>query len=340
VEIARQVMNTPPPDIREYVPDAPLPVVDALQRGMAADPADRPKTATALIQQIERAYRAEVEDATDATAALPPAPPDLSDYRASRAARALAGPEPSSTSAGPQPVPPPKRDALPRSQRRRWQHPAPRKRRGLPPGVFGLLILIVVGIAVGTAISASKDDEKGGDSSTTATTPPTDNGGSSTETTPTTPPEDDPEDAPAAAVRAFYEDAAKDDYDAAWELAGPGVRLQLGGRAEFEETFTTLEKIEFTKLAIASQSDIAAVVNVETVATHTDRVDRCTGNVQLTNDGKNGWKLQRLNIASCDQDSPGASADDPIPEGKGPAGGKPVDPGNGPKPKKPKKDKD
>jgi hypothetical protein len=142
-----------------------------------------------------------------------------------------------------------------------------------------------------------------------------------------------PSEPPADTVREFYERAAADDFDAAWDLTGPGTRAQFGSFDRFVATVQTLESIEFPSLETTEQSDDSATVAFDSAATHTDRVDRCSGTVELTaNDGS--WRIDRLNVSSCDAQPRGAAPPSSTP-GKGPGGGRPVDPGG----KKPKKDK-
>jgi tetratricopeptide (TPR) repeat protein len=87
VEIAHSVATTPPPDVRSYVPELPAAAADALTRGMALDPAERPRTAARLAAELADALRRPppraVHRPEPATAPLRPAP------RASR--RPLAG---------------------------------------------------------------------------------------------------------------------------------------------------------------------------------------------------------------------------------------------------------
>jgi serine/threonine protein kinase len=82
VEIAHSVATTPPPDVRSHVPDLPAAAADALTRGMALDPADRPRTAVRLAAELADALRRPLRP-EPTTAPLGPAP------RASR--RPLAG---------------------------------------------------------------------------------------------------------------------------------------------------------------------------------------------------------------------------------------------------------
>src|SRR4051812_6888331 len=55
IEIARRKAAEPPPSLADAWPDAPPAAVAALQRAMGADPASRPRSATALVDELEHA---------------------------------------------------------------------------------------------------------------------------------------------------------------------------------------------------------------------------------------------------------------------------------------------
>jgi len=55
LEIARRKASEPPPPLSEAWPAAPPAAVAALQRGMGADPASRPRSAKALVDELEHA---------------------------------------------------------------------------------------------------------------------------------------------------------------------------------------------------------------------------------------------------------------------------------------------
>ncbi len=55
MEIAHRVATEPPPDLRDAWPAAPAGAAQALKRGMAPDPADRPGSAGELAESLERA---------------------------------------------------------------------------------------------------------------------------------------------------------------------------------------------------------------------------------------------------------------------------------------------
>ena len=242
------------PDLRELVPDAPQTAATALQRGMALRPADRPITATALVDELEAAYRPRREPA----AAPPPAPTPAPLAAAS-----------------------------------------PSRRRAAPLAALGLLL--VAGIVVAIVLAASTDDGEPSGGRAAApqtqaqTTQRTETGAEpSTQAAPAIPAASD--GSPAGAVRAFYERAAEDDFDGAWELAGPGLRAQFGNdRGTFEGTFRSLESVRFTRLSAADPSDTSATVALATTATHTDRTERCTGEAQSVRDGER-WLVDRVGV--------------------------------------------
>ncbi|MBA3302215.1 MAG: serine/threonine protein kinase [Thermoleophilaceae bacterium] len=61
IEIAHQVANGPPPDLRDDWPDAPRAAAEALKRGMANDPGERHPTAAALAQELDAAFEERAE---------------------------------------------------------------------------------------------------------------------------------------------------------------------------------------------------------------------------------------------------------------------------------------
>jgi len=68
-------------------------------------------------------------------------------------------------------------------------------------------------------------------------------------------------------------------------------------RSEFERQLGSLERIEFPELAVDSRSGSTATVRVRTVATHTDRVDRCAGTLQTSRSGGR-WVVEPAGL-SC-----------------------------------------
>jgi len=77
VEVAHEIVNGAPPDLREARPEAPRGAAALLARGMDRDPQRRPGSAGEFAAGLERAlaaWPAERSDATEATAALAASP--------------------------------------------------------------------------------------------------------------------------------------------------------------------------------------------------------------------------------------------------------------------------
>jgi serine/threonine protein kinase len=97
---------------------------------------------------------------------------------------------------------------------------------------------------------------------------------------------------PEAALQAFYTRAANDRFDDAWSLASPRLRQQLGGYDSFKGTFSTLESIEISKVKAKGKS---GKVSFESVATHTDHVDRCKGSADTVKSSES-WLLDHIEV--------------------------------------------
>jgi hypothetical protein len=96
-------------------------------------------------------------------------------------------------------------------------------------------------------------------------------------------------------VRNFYSEAADDRFDAAWKLAGPRARAQLGGFEAFKRQLGTLRSVDFEENRVASKQGKRASVAIQTRAVHSDRVDNCRGDVALVRRG-DGWLIDRLGV--------------------------------------------
>jgi hypothetical protein len=201
---------------------------------------------------------------------------------------------------------------------------AARSRRPL----LAVLAAVAAIAAVVAALALAGGDDGKGSAGTAAGAPrpaTTDTSAPTTTTeapAPAPAPEPDTATSPEATVEDFYARAAGDDFDGAWALAGDGLRSQLGGYDSFVATLGSLQSIEFPKLTSISRAGDTATVELQSVATHADRVDRCSGTAQLSADG-DGWLIERLDV-NCDP-QPG---DATPPSGKGPDGGRPI-PGEG-----------
>jgi hypothetical protein len=103
--------------------------------------------------------------------------------------------------------------------------------------------------------------------------------------------------APSRVTKAFYERAADDDYAGAWKLAGPGFRQQLNGYDAFRSQFSTLRSVRFDRLKTTSETGNRATVAISTQATHTNRVDHCTGDVSLQRSAASQpWLIERIGV--------------------------------------------
>jgi hypothetical protein len=103
-------------------------------------------------------------------------------------------------------------------------------------------------------------------------------------------------DSPEGAVQAFYGRAAAHRYDAAWALAAPSLRSQLGGFAAFRSQFSSVRSIRFGRAETVRRGADAATVAIATTATHTNRVDRCTGTADTAPAPGGGWVVTHLDV--------------------------------------------
>ena len=266
VEVAAMVMSEPPPDLRTHLPDAPEEAALVLARGMARDPRERPASAGELVRELCAAFETETETETEtepepvvpapAPAAAPPAP---TTHRAAR-------------------------------------------RRIVPVAALAVALVAVAAVLV-LALTGAEDDDDGGGapdarnptaarssgSGSTADPGPSSGGDAGTPD----PGSSSAADEPARTVEDFYTLAAADRFGAAWRLAGPGLRRQLGGYDGFVGTLRTLKRIEFPELRTQLRSGDRASVQFRSVATHTDHVDRCAGTVDL-NGGDGDWTIDEI----------------------------------------------
>ena len=292
VEIATRVATEPAPDLRETWPEAPAGAAQVLAAAMAADPAERPRSAGELVHRLSAGLEGGGAP-TEATrqpgpAAAPPAPGVAAD----RADGASAAGAPAPARSAPRPVP-----AAPALGRRRRTRPA-----WLAP----VAVVLLLGLVAATAILASGRGEQASDGAGAGQTPGSEDergaeaspgaaagGGAAPRRL-----------SPAQTVMSFYKRAAADDYAGAWALAGPRFRDQIGTFDGFRQEQSTLESIDFEQAAVASQAADSAQVAIRTVATHTDGVDRCQGTLSLARGGQSGWLIDRAAV-TCPQSTRG-----------------------------------
>ncbi|MEA2484159.1 MAG: eukaryotic-like serine/threonine-protein kinase [Thermoleophilaceae bacterium] len=157
VEIAHQIASKPSPDIREAWSDAPPAAAEAVQRAMARDPRQRPRSAGQLARSLDDAFKATQPAATR--------PLPRSEERPVVAAAVAPAPTP------PAPSPPPAPAVQPAPPRQR--PPAPlggRERRGLPRWIPVALIVAMLLVAAGAIAALSSG---GNDKGTAAVVPAT-----------------------------------------------------------------------------------------------------------------------------------------------------------------------
>jgi hypothetical protein len=100
---------------------------------------------------------------------------------------------------------------------------------------------------------------------------------------------------PVTAVESFYHRAAAHEYSAAWELADPAFRDQLGGYQSFAAGQSGDRSITFDSADVTSQSGNAATVYVRTTSVRDNGTQHCSGPVNLVR-GSSGWLLHQISI--------------------------------------------
>jgi len=336
LEVAHKVVNDPPPDLSELLPDTPAPLAEALRRALSRDPEDRPATAGELVAAIETALPEAAANAAVLPGVAPSAPPAQAPVAPPESAAAPppenGGDEETGTPA--RVLPPERRRTRPareaaaaRSDRqvgaldagiRHKKSPPPereprpgdgeRSRPVLIAAVLGAIALVAI-VAIVIAGGGEDEPAKGeGDRAERIAPGANDSKDQESDPAPQAPasPEEPGGGSPAAgtpdgAVNDFYQRAARGDYAGAWALATPSGREQLGGFESFSRSQSTLESISFLKLKAKEKGD-GATVDLRSEAVHSDRVDRCKGSVGLVRSG-GSWKLDSFNIAAC-QKSP------------------------------------
>jgi eukaryotic-like serine/threonine-protein kinase len=274
LEVAHRVVSEPPPDVREAWPDAPPALAQALQAGMASDPSHRPASASELVERLAGAV-----EAVRSTAAA------VEGTEAPPAERPTAAPSVST------------RPGAGRSNRGRWAT------------VAAMTLLVLAALAV-VLVAGGGEEPAPEAPAGSAEDAPTGGAGQAAEE-PSAPAEEPPapaEEAPAAApeeaVTSFYETSASGDPAGAWALATPSFRQQLGGFAAFKQQQSTLESIEFETVETMAEGEDTATVELSSVATHSDGVDRCEGTLNLVTGGEGGWLIDGADIACPESTRP------------------------------------
>jgi hypothetical protein len=308
--------------LRAALPDEG-PLADALERGMAREPDARPDTASALVEEVEAALRehalpaTEVLDAPGDGAAPAPAPQRTAEVEVEADAADAPGPadeeppgavaaEPEAVAAEPEavaaelegaadPEPDPRRPGArphpgPATARPRRSRPRRPSRERSSPVVLLAAAAALAAAAIAAVIIAGGVADPSDRAATggTATAGKGSRANAAAKASPAT---------PAGAVKAFYGLAAAHRYEDAWALAAPGVRSQLGGFQGFRSQFATVRSIVFSRAATVRKTAAAAVVAIATTATHTNRVDHCTGTAETAPGPSGGWVVTHLAVA-------------------------------------------
>jgi serine/threonine-protein kinase len=255
--VLAQATREPPPDLRERRPGTPAAAAEVLKRGMAVKPEERQRSASQLLEELNYACRAGADEAATAPAG----------------ARDRARP------------------SRPRPERR--DTPLPRSQRAPGRPKLRSRLLAIAALAAGVAavvllVGALTQEPR----STPAPAPRASRPQPATTATPAA------RDLSATAtVRAFYRRAAAGDYRAAWRLAGPGMRTAFGNSFErFRSDFSSLRRVEFERVAIKERDDASVTVDIRSVATHDDRVDRCSGTLRTVRDDAGHWVVEPAGI--------------------------------------------
>ncbi|MEA2375698.1 MAG: eukaryotic-like serine/threonine-protein kinase [Thermoleophilaceae bacterium] len=300
LEVARRVVTQPPAELIDAVPAAPPGAAAALRRGLAKDPAERPRTAGELVDRLARAF----------DGWSPPAAP--LPGTATTATVAM----PATEQRQPTPLPPP---APPRTTHRS---------RRLPVLAALLAALLVSGLVVALSSGDSGQKTEAGKNGSKRSAKPKAKPASAPSSKAAAPSSAATAGGatPTAAVTSFYQDAAGHNYDAAWALSTDNLHNQVGGRQAFESSQSTLQSIRFPVMKTVGQSGSSATVQLQSEARHTDHVDHVCGTVSLVRGGS-GWLLDQLHLDTCPGGGGATAAPGPSPgkTGKGPK------PGKGPK---------
>jgi hypothetical protein len=264
--ILAQATREPPADLREHRPDAPAGAARALIRGMAPIPEDRQQSASGLLTELAAGFAE--------AAATEPAPASA----------------PSPTRSAP-------------AVRSHTQ----RHRRAWTLVLAALAVAAVATVAVlasrrasppSTAAppvaNATPDRTPGVTPSPAASPAATPPAASATTTATPTPSRTL---SATATVRAFYRRAAAGEYARAWRLAGPRMRQAFGNDLQrFTRDLSSLQRIQFGRVAIVARDEAGATVAIRSIATHTDRVDRCTGTLRAVRRPGRGWLVEPASL--------------------------------------------
>ena len=328
MEVAHEARNGGPPDLVAAWAGATPAATEVLKRAMAPETQDRPGAASEFVDDLAEALGLPAARRLSPSGVPGSVPPRDDGPSAPRVAPAAGSarrrtpsvpvrhtslqtrrPEPPPRSEARRPEPPP-RDEPPRSSSSPQRAPAaglpsgrlaPRaagssKPRGRPAplALAALAVAVIVTLVAIATLSGSGSSKPSGAAATPSGDP---THATKAKTNPSAPAGSSqapsgPGTSPGAAVRSFYELAARGELNAAWHLAGPHMRAAFGNSVDrFRSDLGSLKSITFQKLSVTSRSGNQATLQVQTVARHTDHTDHCTGTLAAVRNGS-GWRVE------------------------------------------------
>ena len=265
VAILRQAEREPPPDLRERRPGTPAAAAQALIRSMSPRAADRQRSASELMRELHSAF---------------------SGARPSRSPR-----DPPPPADGPVQAAPRRRSAPPLKPPRT---PDPRRRRHARVLALTALAAAVAGVLIVVVVVGGEPTSPPGPSRSKVT-PPREPAVTTTAARPK------PLSA-TATVRAFYRRAATGDFAAAWRLAGPAMRRAFSNSFQrFRSDLSSLQHIEFQRVTVTDRTDASAAVAIQTIATHADHIERCSGTLRTIRGADKRWLVEPAGISCNNQ---------------------------------------
>jgi hypothetical protein len=96
-------------------------------------------------------------------------------------------------------------------------------------------------------------------------------------------------------VQAFYEAAAQHRYSAAWALADPNMRAEVGGYDAFEYQMSSVRAISFHEIDTLERTPTSATIAVRTTSWQSHRVQQCSGTVRTIQQA-GAWLLDGISI--------------------------------------------
>lgn len=75
------------------------------------------------------------------------------------------------------------------------------------------------------------------------------------------------------------------------------MRTVFGNSFEqFSSELSSLRRIEFDRVAVAQRSDASVIVEIRSIATHDDRVDRCSGTLRAVRSDSERWVVEPAGV--------------------------------------------